>query len=91
MFAAGPMKVRVVREYEESGLADWLKEAAAGCDRSVAAICAEAGLTTQFWYEVLKDRKPLRLATLERLENALGCCYVADWRSRERDQDMGDV
>lgn len=76
------VKIRVVREYEAADLPAWLTEAASESGKSVAAICREAEITTQYWYDVLRDKKPIRLDTLEKLESALGRVYPTDWRDR---------
>jgi len=77
------VKVRVVREYDATDLPQWLKDAAAQSDRSVSSLCGAAGITTQYWYELLKGVRPLRLDTLQALEDALGRCYLAEWRVGE--------
>ena len=79
------VNIRVVREYEASDLPQWLKETADKSGKAVAAICREAEITTQYWYDLINDRKPVRLGTLERLEKALGSIYPADWRGGETD------
>jgi hypothetical protein len=78
------VKIRVVREYEASDLPSWLVKAAEDSGKSVAAICREAEITTQYWYDLIKDKKPLRLDTLEKLESALGKVYPAEWRKFEQ-------
>ncbi|MEM6432236.1 MAG: hypothetical protein AAF773_00035 [Cyanobacteria bacterium P01_D01_bin.115] len=82
---AAVVKIRVVREYDAADLPQWLKQSADESGRAVAAICREAEITTQYWYDLINDRKPVRLGTLERLENALGKVYPAKWRESESD------
>ena len=79
------VKIRVVKEYDANDLPEWLKAAADDSGKAIAAICREAEITTQYWYDLIRDRKPVRLNTLERLEKALGKVYPATWRDSEYD------
>lgn len=82
------VKIRVVREYEANDLPSWLVNAANESGKSIAAICREAEITTQYWYDLIKDKKPLRLDTLEKIESAVGKVYPAEWRKLERSQQL---
>ena len=74
------LKVRVVQEYEANDLPAWLDDAAKRSGKSISAICREAEITTQYFYDVLRDKKSIRLDTLERIETAIGESYPAAWR-----------
>jgi hypothetical protein len=78
------VRIRVVREYEADDLPTWLIKAAEESGKSIAAICREAEITTQYWYDLIKDKKPIRLDTLEKIEAAVGKVYSAAWREFER-------
>lgn len=69
---ATPMKVRDIREWDMPDLPAKLKSAAASSGKSVVQICGEAGISTAFWYEVLKGNKSsITLPTLRAIEAAL--------------------
>ena len=77
-------RIRVVYEYDAEDLPAWLEGAIAQSDKSVSAVCRQAGISNQYWYDLLNDKKTLRLETLQRIEEALGVKYQANWRDRHQ-------
>jgi DNA-binding Xre family transcriptional regulator len=67
------MKVRQTREWDVPDLTEALKAAAYESRKPVTQICREAGVSTQYWYQLLKkNRDAVTLQTLSGLCNALG-------------------
>lgn len=70
---ATQMKVRDTREWDMPKLPEMLKAAADASGKSVVKICEEAGISTAFWYEMLKGKKSsITLSTLHAIEKAIG-------------------
>lgn len=79
------MKIRIVYEFDAEDLADWLAKAAEESRKPVTQICRAAGITPQYWYDVVANRRQsVRLETLEKLEDEIGQQYPAEWRERVR-------
>lgn len=79
------MKIRIVYEFDAEDLADWLAKAAEESRKPVTQICRAAGITPQYWYDVVANRRQsVRLDTLEKLEEEIGQQYPAEWRERVR-------
>ena len=67
------MKVRRTLEWDVPDLPDALKGAAEKSQKSVAQICREAGISTAFWYQLVKGNKDsITYETLAKLCSALG-------------------
>ena len=70
------VKIRRVVEIDAPDLPQWLKAAADESEKAITAICGEAGISTQFWYDLIKGRRDSILeSTLHKLEQALGKTY----------------
>lgn len=73
MLATVQMKVRQTKEWDVPDLPDVLKVAAEKSQKSVTQVCREAGISTAFWYQVIKGNKDsITLETLSALCAALG-------------------
>lgn len=71
------LKIRRVEEIEAPNLPDWLKTAANESGKAVTAICGDAGISTQYWYDLIKGRRDAILeTTLKRIEESLGKVYA---------------
>jgi transcriptional regulator with XRE-family HTH domain len=68
------MKVRRTIEKEAPGLGQRIKKAREADKRSLEAICAEAGLSRVYWYDIEKEnvRDSLPEDTLRKIEKVLG-------------------
>ena len=73
MLAICAMKVRQTREWDRPDLPEVLKAAANKSQKSIAQVCREAGISTAFWYQLVKGNKDsITLDTLTGLCKALG-------------------
>ncbi|MGP1387371.1 MAG: helix-turn-helix domain-containing protein [Thainema sp.] len=70
---AATMKVRRTREWDIPSLPEQLKKAAEASGKSVVQICKDAGISTAFWYQMLKgNRDSITYETLEKVCDAIG-------------------
>lgn len=66
------MRVSVTFDKEFPDLPQRLADARKRCPKAVSQICGEAGISSTFWYQVVRgEAKGISLDTLRALENAL--------------------
>ena len=72
--AVTQMKVRRTVEKEALGLGKRIKQARVADKRSLEVICAEAGISRVYWYDIEaeKVRSALPEETLRKIEKVLG-------------------
>jgi transcriptional regulator with XRE-family HTH domain len=74
-----PMKVKKVEviEVEAPGLGAKIKEAREADPRSVAALCREAGISRNYWYQLEAEaiQGSLSKETLDKIEQVLGVSF----------------
>lgn len=63
-----------VKEVVAPDLGDRIKKAREGHEKTMEALCNEAGLSRTYWYDIEKEsvRAGLPIETLRRIESALG-------------------
>jgi len=78
------MKVRKVSERDYPDLAAQLKKAQEDSNLSIAKLCRQAEISTQYWYRVVKGQvDTLNFETLKKLEAALGVSFGVSFDEAE--------
>ena len=69
------LKIRLVREYQADDLPQWLVQAVKDSGLSVLQICGAIKISPQYYYDVVKDKKAIKLDTLIKIEEQINAQY----------------